>query len=284
MAAPTIVLSWYQILPALEAWKAGKHRVTISPDLNRTQVAAILDIRGVVFPDGEQLSWSDAARIAESRTHCFTLQAGEISAIQTFSQATHWVRSLMPSELAPTMLVSGTPMHRIVGIDPYHDTLRKVKTIAPIHGIVLDTATGLGYTAIEASRTADRVISVELDPASLEIARYNPWSEALFDNPKIELIAGDISEVIGQFEDRIFSRIIHDPPTFSLAGDLYSAAFYRQMHRVLRPQGRVFHYIGDLSSKTGQGVARGIMRRLQDAGFARIQRRPEAFGIVAYAQ
>jgi predicted methyltransferase len=44
----------------------------------------------------------------------------------------------------------------------------------------------------------------------------------------------------------------------------------------------VFHYIGDLESKLGQSVSRGVIRRLGEAGFSRVVRRAEAFGLVAY--
>jgi predicted methyltransferase len=180
------------------------------------------------------------------------------------------------------MLVSGVPMHRIQDTNPYRDTLKKIKTVSPVVGTVLDTATGLGYTAIEAAKTADRVVTIEIDPACLEIARLNPWSAELFDNPKITQIVGDAYDEVEQFDDGSFSRIIHDPPMFSLAGDLYSGEFYAQLHRVLRHRGRLFHYIGDLSSKSGQGVMRGVVRRLGEAGFSRVERRPEAFGILAH--
>jgi uncharacterized protein len=180
------------------------------------------------------------------------------------------------------MLVSGIPMHRISGIEPHADTLRKIKTIAPLGGVVLDTATGLGYTAIEAAKTAERVVTIELDPAGLEIARQNPWSRDLFGNPRIEQIVGDTYDVVEQFPDGTFTRILHDPPAMALAGDLYSGAFYRELHRILTRSGRVFHYIGDPESASGRNITRGVVRRLQESGFARIVRRPEAFGVVAY--
>ena len=60
-----------------------------------------------------------------------------------------------------------------------------MKSITPIVGCVLDTATGLGYTAIEAAKTAEQVVTIELDPVALEIARLNPWSQTMFDNPEI---------------------------------------------------------------------------------------------------
>ena len=180
------------------------------------------------------------------------------------------------------MLIAGFLMHRIKDIDPMQDTRRKIAAISPIVGRVLDTATGLGYTAIEASKTADEVITIELDPGVQEIARLNPWSQALFHNPKIHQLMGDAYEVVQTFEDESFSRIIHDPPTFSLAGELYSGAFYQQLFRVLKRGGRLFHYIGDPKSKASGGITKGALRRLQEAGFSRVVRRPEAYGVVAY--
>jgi predicted methyltransferase len=202
--------------------------------------------------------------------------------VQRFSERLNRLYSLMPTERAPTLLVSGILMHRIKGIDPYSDTLRKIGTISPVMGRVLDTCTGLGYTAVEAAKTAEEVVTVELDPMVLEVARFNPWSRSLFENPRIQQIIGDSFEVILGFEDRAFARIIHDPPTFSLAGELYSGEYYRHLFRVLKQKGRLFHYIGDLDSRFGRNVARGVVRRLQEAGFSRIVRKPGAFGLVAY--
>jgi predicted methyltransferase len=67
----------------------------------------------------------------------------------------------------------------------------------------------------------------------------------------------------------------------SLAGNLYSGAFYRELLRILKPNGRLFHYIGDPESASGRNITRGVIRRLQESGFTRITRRPEAFGVVA---
>ena len=173
-------------------------------------------------------------------------------------------------------------MHRIKNTNPYQDTLAKIKAIAPIHGRVLDTCTGLGYTAIEAAKTAERVITIELDPTAQEMARFNPWSRSLFDNPKITQLIGDAFDEIQNFADGQFSCIIHDPPMLSLAGDLYSGDFYAECQRVLRRSGKLFHYIGDPDSKSGARTTKGVVRRLQEAGFTRVVLKPQAFGLVAF--
>jgi predicted methyltransferase len=277
-----IVLSYIQVEPLFMARKKGQDAAEISPDLGLSKVRVTLIPDGVVFPGGERVNWQNLEKIRKAEVNCFLVEGDAVKSIQVFSEYTNRVCSLMPTRGAPSMLIAGFVMHRIKDIDPVQDTLRKIASIAPVVGRVLDTATGLGYTAIEAAKTAEQVVTIELDPGAQEIARLNPWSQALFDNPKIVQIMGDAYEVVQTCEDESFTRIIHDPPTFSLAGDLYSGAFYRQLYRVLKRGGRLFHYIGDPNSKASGGVTKGALRRLQEAGFARVVRRPEAFGVVAY--
>jgi len=277
-----IVLSHHQVRPLLEAKDAGQASLMVSPDLGLTTVEVVIQADGVLFPGGARLAWPMAEKIVGSETACFTLAGAQIEKISAFSEETNRFCSLMPTQGAPTLLLAGFPMHRIKGTDPHQDTLSKMKAILPVVGRVLDTATGLGYTAIEASRTAAEVITIELDPAVLEVARLNPWSQALFDNPKITQIVGDSFDVVEGFEDEEFTRIIHDPPTFSLAGDLYSGVFYCQLFRILRRGGRLFHYIGDIERGQGQRVARGAARRLEEAGFSGVRPYPRAFALVAH--
>ncbi len=75
--------------------------------------------------------------------------------------------------------------------------------------------------------------------------------------------------------------VIHDPPMFKLAGHLYSQAFYQGLYRVLKRNGRLFHYVGDPDSRSGRNITRGVMKRLGEAGFSRVTGRPRAFGVVA---
>jgi predicted methyltransferase len=277
-----IVLSRFSVAPILGARQKGQSVAATSTDFGITTAEVHLHAEGVSFASGESLAWGSIEEIGANETACYVVEDAAARPIRAFSEVTGRVYSLMPTESAPTLLVSGIPMHRIKGTDPHRDTLSKIRAVAPIRGRVLDTATGLGYTAVEAAKTADRVVTIELDPVVLEIAQLNPWSRGLFDNPKIEQIVGDAFEEIEQFEPESFSCIIHDPPTVSLAGELYSGDFYRQAFRVLRRNGRMFHYVGDPESAAGARVVRGVLRRLQKAGFTRVVRKPEAFGVVAY--
>lgn len=250
-------------------------------DLGLTHHMVSLEAEGAAFAAGETLGWEVISAIAEDENGCYVIQGGEASKIQFFSETTGRSLSLYPTAGAPTMLVSGIPMHRIKDTDPHRDTLEKIRAVKPLVGRVLDTTTGLGYTAIEAARTASEVITVELDPSALEVARLNPWSQALFTDPKITQMVGDSFDVIQTFEKGSFTRLLHDPPVFSLAGDLYSGEFYTELHRVLRSGGKLFHYVGDPESKSGRNVTAGVMRRLQQAGFREVRKAPRAFGVIA---
>jgi len=197
----SIVLSHYQTKLIVDARQNGLSQIEVSPDLNRTTVLVHLDEKGASFPSGIVVPWSAIETITDATNTCFKLTSDEMAAIQAFSEVTQWPRSLYPTSHAPTMLVAGLTMHRIVGTDPYQDTLQKIRAAGPLLGHVLDTATGLGYTAIEAARTASLVTTVELDPAGLEIARDNPWSYDLFHNPRIQQRVGDVWDVVEDMND-----------------------------------------------------------------------------------
>jgi predicted methyltransferase len=275
-----IVLSCVQLRPLLKL-RGLQPAAPLSPDLGLTTVEVALDDSGITFPSGERLSWTDAAEIAETETSCFALENGAVRKIMAFSRATNRYVALMPTTGAPTMLLAGFPMHRIKNTDPYRDTQTKIKAARP-SGQVLDTSMGLGYTAIQAARTADRVVTIELDPTVVEIAQQNPWSRELFSSPKIERRVGDSYEEVEIFAAESFSCILHDPPTIQLAGDLYSGEFYRRLYRVLKPRGRLFHYIGDLDSPSISRIVKGVIKRLYAAGFQDVKKRPEAFGVTAH--
>lgn len=279
-----VVLSHLQAKQMLAARENGRSVVTVSLDLNLTKSEVNLRPEHILFPTGESLDWKSVEEISNNETACYSVEGQTAKAIKGFSEYSGRVYGLMPTSSAPTMLISGIPMHRIKDTNPHQDTLNKIKAIAPIKGDVLDTTTGLGYTAIEAAKTARLVVTIEIDPMAQEIARLNPWSQLLFENPKITQVIGDAFDEIETFEAEDFSIIIHDPPMFSLAGDLYSLAFYQQAFRVLKHNGRIFHYIGDPESKTGARVSAGVIRRLQEAGFKRVVRAPRAFGVVAYKE
>lgn len=277
-----LVISLFQARPLLDARKKGLDFSVSSPDLGVSKVRVELNAEGVVFPGHEPLSWEELEAAARAETSCFMRgDDGLLVKIQDFSEKTGRPVSLFPTAGAPTVLVAGRSMHRIKGTDPWADTVQKIKAVGAGTGRVLDTCTGLGYTAILAARTAASVDTVEFDPVVSDVALFNPWSRELFDNPKIARHFGDSFDVIDEFPDGAFSRIIHDPPEFALAGHLYSLEFHRRLFRALAKGGRLFHYIGNPESASGKRNTAGVIKRLKEAGFISVVEAKAAFGVSA---
>lgn len=278
----SVILSYVQARPLLEARKQGLTSVETSSDLGKSITTVALNTESVSFPTGESLNWASVEKIGQSDVKCYLISAEEMQPIQTFSQETNRLCSLFPTRGAPSMLIAGFVMHRVKDIDPMQHAQRMIETLAPISGSVLDTTTGLGYTSILAAKSARDVTTIELDPGVQTIAHLNPWSQELFTTPNIQQIIGDAYEVVPTFASERFDRIMHDPPTLKLAGELYSAAFYQELYRILKRGGRLFHYIGDPNSKASGNITKGAMRRLQEAGFLRVVQHAEAYGVMAY--
>ena len=187
--------------------------------------------------------------------------------------------------MAPTVMINGVVMHRVSGVDPLSDAWAKARAARIRRGSrVLDVCTGLGYTALAALRRgAGRVYSVEVSRAVLLLAEHNPESRELASD-NVVIVNGDALDVVPRLKDEYFTNIIHDPPRFSLAGELYSLEFYRELYRVLRRRGVLFHYTGEPMRSRGRGhgpVVRGVMERLERAGFRVLGFDERAMGVVA---
>jgi predicted methyltransferase len=82
------------------------------------------------------------------------------------------------------------------------------------------------------------------------------------------LAHGDVVEQIGALASASFDAILHDPPRFGTAGELYSQAFYDELSRVLKRNGKLFHYTGTPNKLTsGRDVPNEVAKRLRQAGF-----------------
>jgi predicted methyltransferase len=277
-----VVLSHFQAKTLLHAREQNERVVTSSSDLGMTPCEVQLDATGVSLPDGSRLTWDKVRQIGDNDSLCFRLSNGDVEPIRGFSEQTQRTHQLYPTQSAPALLISGFTMHRIRDITPEQGAREMVRALGRVQGRVLDTATGLGYAAIEAARRADEVVTIELDPVAQEMARLNPWSQPLFGTDKIKQLIGDSAKLIAALPAESFSCVLHDPPAINLAGDLYGAAFYGELYRVLHKGGRLFHYIGDPKSSSGSRVTKGVKQRLPEAGFSKVAPKPEAFGLLAY--
>jgi predicted methyltransferase len=172
----------------------------------------------------------------------------------------------------------GTPL------DYSKEVVKGLKLPSKGDAVVLDTCMGLGYTAIEASKAKGvrTVVTCELSEAVFALAKWNPFSEALWEKgSKILPMQGSVADLIKNFEDGLFSFIIHDPPRFSHAPELYSEAFYKDMHRVCGKGARLFHYVGSVGKKKGKDIGKDTMKRLKAAGFKGMRYSARLQGIFA---
>jgi uncharacterized protein len=168
---------------------------------------------------------------------------------------------------APTFEIDGIKMLPTARESPFADARRKVELTGVRHRRVLDTCGGLGYFAAWCLRLeAAAVLSCEKSPGVLWLRELNPWSPRA--DARLEVRNVAIETQIESLPDAQFDVVLHDPPRFGIAGELYSHQFYRQLARVLRPGGTLFHYTGTPNRLTsGRDVPGEVLRRLQGCGF-----------------
>ena len=176
---------------------------------------------------------------------------------------------LVPTQWGPpTFEIDGIKMLPTAHVSPYADAERKVGLIQPPGKAILDTCGGLGYFAAWCLKGGARqVLSFEKNPDVLWLREINPWS------PKaggvLKLTEGDVVEEIVALPAGSVDAILHDPPRFGIAGELYSQVFYDQLARVLKRKGKLFHYTGTPNKLTsGRNVPNEVVKRLRLAGFA----------------
>jgi uncharacterized protein len=167
----------------------------------------------------------------------------------------------------PTFEIDGIKMLVSADRSPWQDAAEKVALVAPAGREILDCCGGLGYFAAWAlALGATRIDSWERSEAVLRLRQYNPWSPVA--EPPLYLHHGDIAQAITSLGTGSVDAILHDPPRFSIAGELYSLAFYQQLARVCRRGGRLFHYTGAPQQRSrGRDLKREVATRLDRAGF-----------------
>ena len=181
----------------------------------------------------------------------------------------------------PVLEIDGLRMHLVKDFKTPLDYAREiVKEMKIKKGAVLDSCMGLGYTAIEASKKADSVITCEISRAVIDLAQWNPFSDRLFKGD-IVVMNGSIADLIKDFKPATFSYVIHDPPRFSHAPELYSKEFHRQLFRVCKKGARIFHYVGSVGAKKGRNIEKEVEKRLKESGFRDISYSKRLQGLFA---
>ncbi|GEM_PF-414176 len=252
-------------------------QISISLDVGRTQSIVKMEAAQIVLSDELRLPLPQEIcdRKADERT-ILQWNGNEWQKWQMFDEATgKFYKMVFVGEgKPPTVEISGIKMHVTEDGDPMLDTKRKLRSLGHVRGRVLDTCCGLGYSAIAISRLpgVTGVVTVEKDANMIRLCRENPWSRELFNSEKITLVRGDAAEFVETPEDASFAGILHDPPRYALAPELYELSFYRHCYRILRRKGRLYHYAGNPQKRRKSSLAEHTMRRLKQAGFDKAQK------------
>jgi len=236
-----------------------------SLDLGRSEDSVALDADGFHFR-GQRYPWPGKLK---DRT-LYYWGGEDFAPISRYSGS---LIKLVPTEWgAPTFEIDGIKMLPTSKLSPFEDARRKVELVAPAGKVILDTCGGLGYFAACALEAGvGQIRSFEKNADVMWLRTLNPWSpdpDSAAAGGRLQFSHGDVSQQIEQVASNSVDAILHDPPRFGIAGELYSQVFYDHLARVIRKGGRLFHYTGAPNKLTsGRDVPREVAKRLEKAGF-----------------
>ena len=240
---------------------AGAQVVECSLDLDRSRTTVEVDSAGWTW-QGRRFPYLEKCR---DRTIYYW--SGE--SFQPVARYSTSLFKLVPTKWGPpTFEINGIKMLPTARVSPYADAERKVGLMQPHGKVILDTCGGLGYFAAWCLQgDAKQVLSYEKSADVIWLRTLNPWSPEV--GGALSLTHGDIAEMIITLPGASVDAILHDPPRFGTAGELYSQVFYDQMARVIKRKGKLFHYTGAPNRLTsGRDVPNEVAKRLRRAGFA----------------
>jgi hypothetical protein len=243
-----------------DALRAARPGVECSLDLERSQTTVEVSPEGWTW-QGRQYPWLEPCK---DRT-IYYWDGEKFEPVQRY---THALVKLVPTKWGPpTFEIDGIKMLPTEHVSPYADAERKVGLIQPRGKTILDTCGGLGYfAACCLKEKAKSILSFEKNADVIWLRSINPWSPKA--GGALTLQHGDIVEAIASMPDASFDAVLHDPPRFGIAGELYSQNFYDQLARVLKRNGKLFHYTGTPNKlTTGRDVPNEVAKRLRKAGF-----------------
>jgi uncharacterized protein len=254
---PLLTLKVHDALRA--AARAAAPTVVCSLNLDRSTATVEVGVHGWTW-EGRQYPYLETCR---DRTVYHWLDG----TFQPVARYTSSLTKLVPTEWGPpTFEIDGIKMLSTANASPYTDAEHKVGLIRPRSKVILDACGGLGYFAAWCLLGGARqVLSYENNPDVIWLRSLNPWSPPT--GGALTLTEGDVAEEIATLPGESVDAILHDPPRFGVAGELYSQVFYGHLARVLRRKGRLFHYTGAPNKRAGRDVASEVAKRLRLAGF-----------------
>ncbi len=207
----------------LAARRAGETTVECSLDLSRS--TTVVDVGPKTWTwGGREFPYLDSCK---PRTVYHFVGA----AFEPVARFAGSLIKLVPTEWGPpTFEIDGIKMRPTARVSPYADAERKVGLIEPRGKRILDTCGGLGYFAAWCLRGGARhVQSYEKNPDVIWLRSLNPWSpDSAWSGgaaTALTLTEGDVAKRIRMLPDASVDAILHDPPRFGTAGELYAQTF-----------------------------------------------------------
>ncbi|MBI4981397.1 methyltransferase domain-containing protein [Candidatus Woesearchaeota archaeon] len=263
-----LIISSKELCRMQEAIAAGEKEIEASLDLGLTTTKIKLGNNGL-YP-GKKLV--EIPKIRDGDNSSYILLKNQLEKVQFFSPETNILYKLIPTSYRPILQCSGTSMHK-------KEFVERVEA-DKLTGKVLDAGTGLGYTAIAASKTATEVLTIEKDKNVIQVAKFNPYSQELFLGENIKRLTGNIVQKITAFSDEEFDFIIFDAGTPKSSDDFFSLKNYQQAYRVLKRSGRLYHYLPKHHVQRGRDFGGEAIERMRRAGFRLIERKVEESYVV----
>ena len=255
---PLLTLDVHEALVAALRARSGRTECTL--DLGRTT--------SVIEVSAERWTWQGCAFPYLEECKPRTIYHWTGAAFEPVSRYSGSLVKLVPTEWGPpTFEIDGIKMLPTADISPWEDARRKVELIRPAGKVILDTCGGLGYFAAWCLQGgAAQVLSFEKNPDVIWLRGINPWSPP--PGGGLTLTQADVAVEIAGLPGQSVDAVLHAPPRFGIAGELYSQAFYDQLARVLKRRGRMFHYTGAPNRLTSRrDVPDEVAKRLRHAGF-----------------
>ncbi len=273
-AKSNIIISGYHVTELL--WhRPGALRISLDLGVSASEV--IKSDTRISFRDGRSIDLQLIQNASKKRhkEDCFLVDDGSLTFIYAFEDSKVYKLYEPHIDWPPTIFINGSMMHTVSVSKPTDEAENKVKALGEIAGDIFDTCFGLGYSAIKLVESgASSVYSCEVSNCAIKIAKLNPWSKEAFLNKKITLENTDAKIAAANSKDERFDYILHDPPNVNMAGDLYSLKFYKELYRILKPGGKIYHFVGGgkVPHEYKVDYTKGVARRLAEAKFKRISK------------
>jgi len=184
----------------------------------------------------------------------------------------------------PILEIDGVRMNLVKELNPILYAKAVVDGLRVRKGMrVLECCMGLGYITEELRKRGAEVWAVEKRKEVVELSKATPWFSHLHKAENVRIINKPIEEFLKEAEEEglTFHRIVHDPPSPRLAGELYSRTLYRAYYNAAEPKAILYHYSGLPGQQRGWDEVERTAERLEEVGWRVLRKDKRLKGVFA---